>query len=93
MKLWMLIMLGYGIYRLFATTETMSLIEIKSKPRKPRKQKTQEHTMLVTYSRPRGERVSRPKQLTEVNPKRDRGMFSKNFINNNTQEADYVEVD
>jgi len=94
MKLWMLIMLGYGIYRLFATTELMTPIEIKSKQRKPRKQKGQEHTMSLTYYRPRGgARVSRPKQLAEVNPKRDRGMFSKHFINNNTEEADYVEVD
>jgi hypothetical protein len=49
--------------------------------------------MSLTYYRPRGgARVDRPKQLTGVNPKRDRGMFSKHFINNNTQEADYEEV-
>jgi hypothetical protein len=91
MKLWMLIMLGYGIYRLFVAEESKTPIEIKSRPRK---QKGQEHTTLVTYYRPRGgARVDRPKQLTEVTPKRDRGMFSKHFINNNTQEADYVEVD
>jgi hypothetical protein len=84
-------MLGYGIYRLFVAEESKTPIAIKSRPRK---QKGQEHTTLVTYYRPRGGvRVDRPKQLTEVTPKRDRGMFSKHFINNNTQEADYVEVD
>jgi hypothetical protein len=86
----MLIMLGYAIYRAFVPAESTTPIEIKSRPRK---QKSQEHTMLVTYSRPRGgERVPRPKQLAEVNPKKDRGMFSKHFINNNTEEADYVEL-
>lgn len=91
MKLWMLIMLGYGIYRFFVAEESKTPIEIKSRPRK---QKGQEHTTLVTYYRPRGgERASRPKQLAEVTPKRDRGMFSKHFINNNTEEANYVEVD
>ena len=93
MKLWMLIMLGYGLYRMFATEESTTPITIKSRQSKPRTQRAQEHTTLVTYSRPRGGgRVHRPKQLAEVNPRRDRGIFSRHFINNNTQETDYVEL-
>ena len=93
MKLWMFIMAGWFIYRIFNPKQ-----EIITEPQlnAKKKRRTKKHTMLPTYYVPAGttphRRTVKPLRISEKATVKQKGMFPEQFINNNTTETDYEEV-
>jgi hypothetical protein len=91
MKLWILLMIGYGIYLVFFKKAPEVLED---------SQDDLKDTMLVTYS-PRGDAGARHEphrrltpgaiRLMEKNPKVPKP-FDANFIDKNTEEIPFTEV-
>lgn len=91
MKLWMIIMVGWFIYKAFKPTE-----EAQPQPQTRKKKAPKEHTMLPTYYVPAGNaprrRTEKHLRIAEKATVKQKGMFPEQFINNNTTETDYEEV-
>jgi len=100
MKLWMIIMVGWFIYKAFKPTEEAQpqpqTIKKKASPQTRKKKAPKEHTMLPTYYVPAGNaprrRTEKHLRIAEKATVKQKGMFPEQFINNNTTETDYEEV-
>jgi hypothetical protein len=93
MKLWMFIMVGWFIYRIFnPKQEIITEPQLKAK----KKRRAKKHSMLPTYYVPATpttrKRTEKHLRLAEKASVRQKGMFPEQFINNNTTETDYEEV-
>ena len=90
MKLWMLIMIGWYIYRalvpkIYKTVEP-------NRPTVGTEINTTEHTTLVTYSSARAHNTDSHKRPLEIAQPKKKGIFTSKFISDNTQETQYIEI-
>lgn len=94
MKLWMIIMVGWVIYKAFYPDQE---VIPQTQPQQTKKRKTRKkHTMLLTYYVPASpttrRRIEKHPRISEKATVRQKGMFPEHFIINNTTETDYEEV-